>query len=59
MQRKSMLAKQLGWHEKCVGEFAKGKIPCSCSNCRKKTREMGFPKSELTKLERMDDMVYG
>ena len=57
IQRKSKLAKLLGWHGKCVGKFAKGKIHCSCSYCRKKTREMGFPKSELTKLECMDDMV--
>ena len=61
MQRKSKLAKQLGWYEKCVGKFAKGKIHCSCSYCRKKTREMGFPKSELTKLERImvDDSDFG
>ncbi|MMZ64721.1 hypothetical protein D1872_270720 [compost metagenome] len=56
IQRKSKLAKQLGWHEKCIGKFAKGKIHCSCSYCRRKTREMGLPKSEIVKVERMGEL---
>jgi len=55
IQRKIKLAKQLGWHEKHAGMFAKGKIHCSCYYCREKTREIGFPKSDLVKLESARD----
>jgi len=55
IQRKSRLAKQLGWHAKFTGEFAKGKIHCSCKYCRVKSREIGWPKSDLVKLARMNE----
>ncbi|GGD89936.1 hypothetical protein GCM10010911_55740 [Paenibacillus nasutitermitis] len=40
---------------KFAGRFAKGKIHCSCFYCRKKTWEMGLPKSDLVKLDRAGD----
>jgi len=56
MQRKSKLAKQFGWREKYEGKFAKGKIHCSCLHCREKTREIGFPKSELVRMNSDGDI---
>lgn len=55
IQRKSRFAKQLGWHAKFTGEFAKGKIHCSCYYCRMKSREIGWSKSDLVKLTRMTE----
>ncbi|KIL40250.1 hypothetical protein SD70_14960 [Gordoniibacillus kamchatkensis] len=55
IQRKSKIARQFGWHVKFAGKFAMGKIHCSCFYCRRKTRELGLPKSDFVRLERMDD----
>lgn len=59
IQRKSRLAKQLGWHEKFAGKFAKGKIHCSCSYCREKTWELGLPKSDFVKQGCINDFIDG
>lgn len=55
IQRKSRIAKQLGWHVKFKGKLAKGKIHCSCYYCRTKSREIGWPKRDLVKLACMKE----
>ncbi|GIP33513.1 hypothetical protein J2TS4_27230 [Paenibacillus sp. J2TS4] len=56
IQRKNKIAKQLGWNERYAGKFAKGKVHCSCYYCRKKTKYLGLPKSDLVRMQRMDNL---
>lgn len=53
IQRKTKIAKQIGWHSRSTGYFAKGKIHCSCWMCSNKTKYDGFPHSQIIQLERL------
>ncbi|OME79211.1 hypothetical protein BK122_21550 [Paenibacillus pabuli] len=50
IQRKKQLAVRYGWSYKFEGIFAKGKIHCSCWWCCEKTKRLGYPKSELSRI---------
>ncbi len=50
--RKKGIVKRLGgyWNYKYDGQYAKGKIHCSCGMCSTKTRKDGYKPSEQRKL---------
>lgn len=50
--RKKGIVKRLGghWNYKYDGQYAKGKIHCSCEMCSVKTGKHGHKVSELRKL---------
>ncbi len=58
IQRKTKIAKQIGWHSRFTGYFAKGKVHCSCWMCSQKTKTDGFPHSQIIRLERMNSQLY-
>ncbi|HWO97758.1 MAG TPA: hypothetical protein VNM45_15770 [Bacillus sp. (in: firmicutes)] len=57
IQRKAKIAKQLGWHVTYEGQFAKGKVHCSCWMCSQKTNRNGFPHSQITQLEGLNNQL--
>ena len=57
IQRKTKIAKQIGWHSRFSGFFAKGKIHCSCWMCSEKTNKDGFPHSQTIQLERLSGQL--
>ena len=57
IQRKIKIAKQIGWHSRFTGYFAKGKIHCSCWMCSDKTNKDGFPHSQIIQLERLSSQL--
>ncbi|MBP2243267.1 hypothetical protein J2Z40_003866 [Cytobacillus eiseniae] len=57
IQRKSKIAKQLGWHSRFTGSFAKGKIHCSCWMCSQKTNRNGWPHSQVIQLARFNHQL--
>ncbi|WP_238942002.1 hypothetical protein [Bacillus sp. REN10] len=58
IQRKMKIAKHLEWYTPYSGQFAKGKVHCSCSMCSQKTNKDGFPHSQKIQLERMKHQLY-
>lgn len=57
IQRKIKFAKQIGWHSRFTGYFAKGKVHCSCWMCSDKTKKDGFPHSQITQLESLNSQL--
>lgn len=57
IERKTKIAKQIGWHSRYTGYFAKGKIHCSCGMCSNKTKKNGFPHSQVIQLERLNSQL--
>lgn len=57
IQRKVKISKQLGWHVTYEGQFAKGKVHCSCPMCSQKTNRDGFPHSQIIQLECLNSQL--
>jgi hypothetical protein len=57
IRRKAKIVEQIGWYERRLGCFAKGKIHCSCWMCTEKTRISGYPKSEKVRLESLNHQL--
>lgn len=58
IRRKSQIAKHTGWHSRFSGYFAKGKVHCSCGLCAVKTKNDGYPHSQIKQLERMNNQLH-
>ncbi|ULO08491.1 hypothetical protein H1230_06700 [Paenibacillus sp. 19GGS1-52] len=57
IKRKKRKLAQWGWAYKHDGSFAKGKIHCSCWWCCKKTKRLGYPKSELVRITNCQEQL--
>ncbi|WP_156158181.1 hypothetical protein [Gordoniibacillus kamchatkensis] len=59
INRKRKIIKHFCWNVKKneYGRLAKGKIHCSCWWCSKKTQRLGFPKSEKTRIEGLEEQL--
>ncbi|MEK5038350.1 hypothetical protein [Sporosarcina sp. FSL K6-3457] len=57
IQRKLKIAKQLGWHVPYEGQFAKGKVHCSCWMCSQKTTRDGYPHAQVMQWERLSSQL--
>ena len=56
IQRKLKIAEH-GWHVRFPGQFAKGKVHCSCWMCTQKTNKDGFPHSQIRQLEGLNNQL--
>lgn len=57
IRRKVKIAVRYGWNASCKGQYAKGKIHCSCSLCAVKTKKDGFPHSQKKQLQNLDQQL--
>ncbi|WP_226001842.1 hypothetical protein [Paenibacillus sp. BJ-4] len=57
IQRKKRLSAHRGWVVKFDGVFSKGKIHCSCWMCSRKTKRLGYPKSELSRIANWQEQL--
>ena len=53
INRKRNIAKHIHWHIRYnqVSRLSKAKIHCSCGMCSKKSRLLGYPKSQRAMIE--------
>ncbi|MCR8846191.1 hypothetical protein NQ117_21130 [Paenibacillus sp. SC116] len=58
IQRKKLIAAQRDWLVKIEGRFAKGKVHCSCAMCSEKTKQHGYPKSQLIKMINCHEQLF-
>lgn len=57
IQSKKRLSAHRGWVIKFDGVFSKGKIHCSCWMCSNKTKRLGYPKSELARIDNCQEQL--
>lgn len=59
IERKKKVVDQGYWFvpNEQYGRLAKGKVHCSCPMCSQKTARYGFPKSQLARLEAMNQDI--
>ncbi|GLC90313.1 hypothetical protein [Lysinibacillus piscis] len=57
IQRKLKIAKCYDWHFRYTGQFAKGKVHCSCWMCAVKTKKDGFPHSQVKQLNYLQSQL--
>ncbi|MEK4487222.1 hypothetical protein MHH81_16975 [Psychrobacillus sp. FSL H8-0484] len=57
IQRKVKIANQYEWNVRYAGQFAKGKVHCSCSMCSRKTKRDGFTHSQIIQLEGLHNQL--
>lgn len=57
INRKKKLAKELLWHYKHAGSFAKGKIHCGCGMCIPKWGRHGPKMSDIIKIQVQSDKI--
>jgi hypothetical protein len=58
--RKKKIAKQTHWlvTNEQYGRLSKNKVHCSCSLCSDKTTLIGFPKSQISRLQSQAEQLW-